>query len=106
MWHVFTVRIEEKPGGWKVHSHREVGTFAGQERPAGKDVVETLKKEGYLGAKVVYSEDEVGAGKTAVYVLASAADVPKLAATFLLVMGIGNGPSGADWPMMALEWKL
>jgi hypothetical protein len=105
MWHVFTVRIEEKPGGWKVHSNREVGTIAGMERPAGKDIVEELKKQGYLGSKVVSSEDEVGAGRIAAYVLASAADVPKLAQTMLLVMGIGNGPSGADWPMMSLEWK-
>jgi hypothetical protein len=105
MWHVFTVRIEEKPGGWKVHSNREVATFAGQERVHGKDLVAALKIEGYLGSKVIFSENEAGPGQTAVYVLHSSADVPKLAATQFLIMGIGNGPSGADWPMMALEWK-
>ena len=104
MWHVFTVRIEEKPGGWKVHSSREVGVIAGMERPAGKEVVGELVKQGYLGTKVVFSESEVGSGQTAVYILVSNLDVPKLARSQLLIMGIGNGPSGADWPMMALEW--
>ena len=104
MWHVFTVRIEEKPGGWKVHSNREVGTIAGMERPAGKDVIADLRTEGYLGTKVVFSENEVGPGKTAVYILVSGGDVPKLARQQLLIMGIGNGPSGADWPLFALEW--
>ena len=104
MWHVFTVRIEEKPGGWKVHSNREVGTIAGMERPTGKELIADLKKEGYLGAKVVFSENDAGAGETAVYILVSHTDVPKLARSQLLVMGIGNGPSGADWPVFALEW--
>ena len=52
----------------------------------------------------MYSENEVGPGKTAVYLLSSNADVPKLASSQLLIMGIGNGPSGADWPVLALEW--
>lgn len=105
MWHVFTVRIEEKPGGWKVHSTREVGTLTGMEKPAASDLIADLKKEGYLGTRVIFSENEVGAGKTAAYILYSNGDVPKLARGQLLIMGIGNGPSGADWPMMALEWS-
>lgn len=104
MWHVFTVRIEEKPGGWKVHSNREVGTIVGMERPSARELVAELVSQGYLGTKVVFSENEAGPGNTAVYLITSTVDVPKLAKSQMLVMGIGNGPSGADWPMMALEW--
>lgn len=104
MWHVFTVRIDEKPGGWKVHSHREIGTFAGMERAGTRELLDQLKAEGYLGSRVVFSDNDVGAGSMAAYVLRSMADVPKLAPQQFLLMGIGNGPSGADWPMLALEW--
>ena len=103
-WHVFTVRIDEKPGGWRVHSHREVGAFDGPEQMAGHGFLPVLVKHGYLGSTHVYSRDEVGPGQIGVYVLISNADVPKLAKRQVLVMGIGNGPSGADWPMLALEW--
>lgn len=104
MWHVFTVRIEEKPGGWKVHSNREVGTIDGIPTPQGKSIVDDLKTNGYLGAKFVFSENEVGPGQIGCYTLFSTVDVPKLARQQLLIMGIGNGPAQADWPMLALEW--